>query len=407
MPPFLNLPTTSSVSFVNVIDVPSHPSLPFAASSRRSQVRAALKAYKRATEAARPSHLPQVLNSLQEYLPYIVSIDAGLSDRTVTGEELHVILRQELDSEWRPIIATSILPSRGTARLKLKGFDAEVGFALLTYAAVRVLQAREELRWLVSANHELPTDESRKECVARASAALLDANCVYSYVSSRGHEDGSSSSKRIADLSPEATQAMAKITLAEATLAIVSKDDVYFVAMVRAQNKQDTEWMFKAPTIAKSRLKLLARFCMAAAEHAQIAVGLLGSVSNRAENVKEYAELLKRVARARACRLLGQDADEAGRTAEGIGWLQAARNELQHGDSSTASAEADKKNRGFSKLKDGWKTRREEKKVEKGGDWGMDAGKSEETRVVSALLEQWEKQNNTVIASVWLTYTIN
>jgi hypothetical protein len=52
---------------------------------------------------------------------------------------------------------------------------------------------------------------------------------------------------------------------------------------------------------------------------------------------------------------------------------------------------------GFGKLKSEWKERREDRKLEKGkGDWGLDAGKSEEGRVLEWLERKWTKMNDTV-----------
>jgi hypothetical protein len=51
---------------------------------------------------------------------------------------------------------------------------------------------------------------------------------------------------------------------------------------------------------------------------------------------------------------------------------------------------------GFRGLKKEWGERREDKKVERGLDWGADAGKLEETRVIEMLEAKWTKQNDTV-----------
>jgi hypothetical protein len=51
---------------------------------------------------------------------------------------------------------------------------------------------------------------------------------------------------------------------------------------------------------------------------------------------------------------------------------------------------------GLGRLKKEWSEKREDKKVERGVNWGTDAGKLEETRVIEMLEAKWTKQNDTV-----------
>jgi hypothetical protein len=61
-------------------------------------------------------------------------------------------------------------------------------------------------------------------------------------------------------------------------------------------------------------------------------------------------------------------------------------------DSSSASSGL-----GFGKLKSEWKERREDRRLEKGkADWGLDAGRAEEGRVLEWLEKKWTKMNDTV-----------
>jgi hypothetical protein len=103
---------------------------------------------------------------------------------------------------------------------------------------------------------------------------------------------------------------------------------------------------------------------------------------------------LRRTARGKACRFLGVDAELAGRTGEGIAWLRGARMEMGF---SSGQEEAKKSSLGFSKFKKEWAEKREDKKIERGGAWGADAGRFEEGRVVDMLLGKWEKMNDTVL----------
>ncbi|KAL9062702.1 MAG: hypothetical protein Q9157_008699, partial [Trypethelium eluteriae] len=80
-----------------------------------------------------------------------------------------------------------------------------------------------------------------------------------------------------------------------------------------------------------------------------------------------------------------------GEVGEAIGWLRGARRELG------GKVDEEGKNKGLGKLKREWNGRKEDKKIEKGGDeWGLDAGKVEEERVVEWLEKKWCKVNDTM-----------
>lgn len=73
---------------------------------------------------------------------------------------------------------------------------------------------------------------------------------------------------------------------------------------------------------------------------------------------------------------------------------------MEMGFSSGQDEAAKKSSLGFSKFKKEWAEKREDKKIEKGGAWGADAGRFEEGRVVDMLLAKWEKMNDTVLISL-------
>jgi hypothetical protein len=203
--------------------------------------------------------------------------------------------------------------------------------------------------------------------------------------------------------------------MAEATLLAVLKDDAYIAACIQSRNPNDKEWMVRAPEIPKVRALLFARLCVRAAEYAEQAaagLGAVGSTSGRAGRVDEdlvrYTGVLARVARARACRFFGVDAELSGKVGEGIAWLRAARTSLGlrgASEEDTASSGGSSKG-GLSRLKREWTERREERRVNKdaGGSRsekgplgaGDDAGRDEEGRVLAMLETKWVKMNDTV-----------
>jgi hypothetical protein len=385
--PFV-LPTTSSISFTDYFSSNTHPSLPLCATTARGVLRDALKRHKRIPPASQASNLPSVHAVLNEYIPYLFALDAGLSGTSCAGEEIDLVLVKELEVEWRTTLSAS-LPGREPARIKLKSLENEIFFTLSTLAYVYSLQARAQLHTLYNA--ELPSPEQRATAIAGAMKHFLDATSIHTYLVTRA---GQWTSQPVAvDISTPVLGALAELTLAEATLITVLKDDPYPAAVLEERNKLSKDWMFKGVEMPKVRAHLFARLCLASSEHAAKAQAMLGRAPKVNESLISYVDDLRRTAKGKACRFLGVDAELAGKTGEGIAWLRGAKKELGF---AATGAEEDKKAFGFSKLKKEWREKREDTKVEKGGDWGTDAGKFEEGRVVDMLLQKWTKMNDTV-----------
>jgi hypothetical protein len=64
--------------------------------------------------------------------------------------------------------------------------------------------------------------------------------------------------------------------------------------------------------------------------------------------------------------------------------------------SSANSSSSSKTRTGLRGLKQSWQERREDKRVEKGGEWGLDGGRLEECRVVEMLDAKWDRENSAV-----------
>ncbi|KAF1969049.1 pH-response regulator protein-like protein palC [Bimuria novae-zelandiae CBS 107.79] len=392
--PFV-LPTTSSISFIDFFSSSTHPSLPNSATTARGVVRDVLKRYKRIPPSSQPSNLTTVLSALQDYIPYLFALDAGLSGTSCAGEEIDLVLVKELEVEWRSTLSSTV-PGREPLRIKLKSLESELFFTLSTLAYVYSLQARAQLHTLYNAT--LPTPEQRAAAIAAAMKHFLDANAVYTFLVNRSQQWHAQ--PPAVDISSPVLGALAELTLAEATLITVLKDDPYPAAVVEDRNKNSKDWMFKAVDIPKVRAHLFARLCLSAAEHAAKSQAMLSHARAKVDpTFSSYVDDFRRTARGKACRFLGVDAELAGKTGDGIAWLHGARKELGF---SPLAAEQDtsKKSLGFSKLKKDWAEKREDRKVEKGGAWGADAGKFEEGRVVDMLLRKWEKMNDTMSVQI-------
>ncbi|KAJ5818891.1 hypothetical protein N7474_004482 [Penicillium riverlandense] len=436
------LPTTSPLSFQSFITSSTHPSLPQSASTARHALHLALKAHKRLPRGARQdAHLPTVLSTLTEYVPYLFAISHGLSGKPIqhesstnaaprSGEEIEITLRAEIESAWRPTLssASSLLSSTpgskiGAARTRNgrvigRGIDFEIAFTLTTMGYVLSRLARIGIVDALYAS-ATPTAEQRTAAVQSAMRNLLQASAVHGLLASSPAYTVATG-LAVPDLDPATQSSLSSLALAEATLLAVLKDDAYVVACIQSRNPNDREWMVRAPEIPKVRALLFARLCVRAAEYAEQAaagLGAVGSVPGRGGRVDDdlvrYTGVLGRVSRARACRFFGVDAELAGKIGEGIAWLRAARTPLGlrggAGSSATGAEESAPAKGGLSRLKREWTERREERRIskdagggrersDKGGalDPGDDAGRDEEGRVITMLESKWVHMNDTI-----------
>ncbi|MCJ1263135.1 hypothetical protein MMC22_003005 [Lobaria immixta] len=392
MPCTFLIPTTSNVSFSPFFHSSTHPSLPLAATTQRAVLRNVLKKHKRLPAQSQWSNLGSILSALEEYIPYLFALDAGLGGNQVNGEEIDITLLKEIDLEWRTSLAARI-PGREPPRLKGKGLDYEICFVLSTLAYVSTLLAQSQLRALYAS--VTPTAEQRTGVIAKATRYLLEANSIHAYLVTRA-EDTAVSSSAI-ETTSAAQGALAQLVLAEATLLAVLKDDPYPAIVAQGRNKSDDEWKFKAPDIPKVRAHLFARLCLAAAEHAAKAEAMLnvstsGKMIRVDDGLVKYINDLRRTSKAKAYRLFGIDAELGGETAQGIAWLMGGKKELGFPD----MHEGGSKMKGLAKFKKEWTERREDKKIEKGGQWGGDGGRFEEARIIEMLDKKWNKMNDTM-----------
>ena len=355
-------------------------------------LREALKKHKRLPLQSQAAELTIILSALNEYLPYLFALDSGLSGKEVSWEEVNVILQNDIEVEWRPCLVDSIA-GRESPRVKGKGLDYELCWVLSTLAYCCSLLARVQLHSLYAST--TPSSERRGEIVTAATKHLLQANSVHNYLVGRTAEMCFPSST--VDISGSTQSGLASLALAEATLLAVLKDDPYPAIVTQDRNSNDKEWMIKAPDIPKVRAHLFARLCLAAAEHAGQAHALFSSSKgsktvNMTASIIVYAKDLRRTSRAKACRFFGIDAELGGKTGEAIAWLAGGNKELGF----VVDADKSATMKGIAKLKKNWTERKEDKKVEKGGEWGSDAGRLEEARVIEMLAKKWNKTNDTV-----------
>ena len=387
MPFAFTLPTTSALSFSSFAHTATHPSLPLTASTQRGVLRSVLKKHKRLPSLSRTSNLSTVLAALDDYLPYLLTLEAALCGKSVNGEEIDLVLQKEIDVEWRTTL-TATIPGREPPRVKGKGLDFEISFVLHTLACVHMNQARAQL--LALYGEITPSAEQRTAIVTTATKKFLEANSIYNYLALRSAEIDASSA--VLETLAQTQGALGALALAEATLLAVLKDDPYPAVVAQDRNKNDKDWMVKPPEIPKVRAHLFARLCLAATEHAGKAEAMLSASGRIDEALIKYVNDLKRTSKAKACRFFGIDADLGGETGQGIAWLTGGRKQLGF----AGIKDERSKMKGLAKFKKDWTERREDKRIEKGGDWGSDAGRLEELRVIEMLEQKWNKMNDTV-----------
>ncbi|KAM0341104.1 hypothetical protein ACHAPQ_000765 [Fusarium lateritium] len=343
--PFI-LPTTSAFAFSSSFSSDSHPSLSLNASTYRGVVRDALKKHKRLPPSSQVSNLNTVISSINGYLPYLLAVDDGLSNKGLAI----VTLKTAPVIEWRPTLSGEVVPGRERARVKISSLEHEIAFVVSTLGFSHVLTARFALQPLYSTNSEFLGVQERTNAITAATKCLLEAASVYDYLAGRGEH--ATASPPCPDVTPGTARALSSLALAEATLLAVLKDDPYPALIAQDRNKTDKEWMFKAPEIPKVRAHLYARLCLAASEHAAKALSLCSTAGSGSHKINsallKYLEDLRRTCRARACRFFGIDAE------------------------------------------------REDRRVDKEAAWGSDAGKLEEIRVLEMLDSKWNKVNDTM-----------
>ena len=384
MPYSFALPTTSILNLADYLKSDSHPSLILAAATQRSIVRSVLKNHKRLAPQLRTQNLASVLAAIDEYIPYLLALDSGLSGKPVNDEEIDVVLQKEIEVEWRSPLATSL----GTvpARVSGRGLEYEMAFVLHTRACIAGLQARMTLQAL-----ELSGDD-RKETITKAAISakdcLLYAESVHRHLSTRGTEG--QFPPAAVDISPSTQSALSNLCCAEATLMVILSQDPYPAAVLQSRDKDDREWMYKARDIPKVRASLCGRLAIRAAEYAEKALSLLGPKIQK--SFVEYVQNIRAMSKAKACRFLAIDAELGGKVGEAIAWLIAGKKHLGYKINETNDGKASS----LSKLKLEWKQRREEKKAAKGGEMVLESNKSDEVRALELLEQEFNKTNDMV-----------
>lgn len=392
MPYSFALPTTSAFSYSCFFSSDSHPSLPLAASKCRGVLRDTLKTHKRLPPAEQATHLPSVLRSLNNYLPFLIAIDQGLDSKISSDQSIDVVLKSTPTFEWRQTLSSNSIPGREKAKLKVNSLEYEIYFTLSSMAYSHTLLSRTSLYPLYNLTTALPNLEQRTLAITTATKHLLTAGSIHDFLAKCS--ENILEPPPCIDLSQSTFKALASLSLAEATLLAVLKDDPYPAVIAHGRNKCYNEWMIKSPDVRKVRVNLLARLCLAAAEHASNGLSLLNNVTPKAQGkinseLINYIEELRKCSRGKACRFFGIGAELDGQIGTAISWLKAGMRQV-------GLTSDDITKRGLKKLKKEWEEKREERRIQKESQWGNDAGRLEESRILEFLENKWSKINDLV-----------
>ncbi|KAI9806694.1 MAG: hypothetical protein M1825_006151 [Sarcosagium campestre] len=420
------LPTTSHLPIAQHYSSTSHPSLPFAASTRRSVVRDVLKRHKRLPPSSQPAHLPVVLSVLTDYLPYILALSPSiLSSPTSTSGPISITTLTSappLILEWRPTLTGP--PPALSHPLRLKFRDAstalayELRFILSTIACVHSLLALSSLSsTTASAASSSPFPDA--SAYQRATKHLLTAASLHTYLaslpppssppppaaaSSPSKAPSESQTTLPTDISPTLHTALRHLSHACATLLTVAKDDPYPIPLTTLQTATSHLIPTPAPIPSAIRAHLLARLCLASSTHASNAHALLSSLQRPQSapppaSLPLYARSLATAARARACRFLAIDCERTGEVGKALGWLGGARFYLNdHGSCSGGRPSI----AGLGRTKDKLMGR-----IKSGGGADVTAGTADpndrshspaavEAMVVESLREKWTRANDAI-----------
>lgn len=399
MPYSFVLPTTSSFAFSECFECDSHPSLPLNASTYRGVAKDALKKHKRLDSSSQVGHLSTVRDAINDYLPYVLAVERGLHDKALPNSPNGDIIRVRPKSttpsiKWRPTLSGDIIPGRDRSRVKISHIWHEIAYMMAAQGFTYSQEARAVLQPLYATSNDFLSPDQRTAAISSASKYLINSASTFKFAGQK--LEGMGLEAPCVDVSHTLLLSLSALAHAEATLLAVLKDDPYPAAVAQDRNKNDKDWMFKAPEIPKVRASLYSRLCVAAYDCAARSLSLAqASVSGGMKvdgQLLKYIENLQRTSRAKACRFLGISAELGGETAEGIGWLQVGLQEL-------GVEIKGGKGISLSSLKKELSEIMEDRRVEKERAWGADAGRLEETRVIEMLSEKWNKINDTVGSS--------
>ncbi|KAI9323247.1 hypothetical protein BX666DRAFT_34235 [Dichotomocladium elegans] len=141
-----SLPTTGAMSFVDFLgNAESYSTEISDATAQRGRVRTVLKDLKKEPQDTRDYR--HIINTLEDYLPYLVSILNCL-------ESGDLVLKKNIETSWRSTLSDHIIHTGSNApRIVCSGIYYELVFVLMTYAYAKSMQSLDYLKVIQGDNN--------------------------------------------------------------------------------------------------------------------------------------------------------------------------------------------------------------------------------------------------------------
>ncbi|GAA5798808.1 hypothetical protein HPULCUR_004214 [Helicostylum pulchrum] len=291
-----SLPTTGALSFTDYLDIDTPYSSEISdATAQRGRVRTVLKELKKETHSARDYQV--IINTIEEYLPYLVSIVNCLEKNELT-------LKKSIETSWRSTLSDHIIHTGSNApRITCTDIQYELIFVLMTYAYACSLQTNDLIKTV--------EETSNKNLYNKAADTLNTAASVFHFVATEVIPSWQQSpANRPVETVREFSVALSKMALADAQSIAINK-------------------ALDTTTISKS---LIAKLYMGVAGQYEMAYGLISSISGTQEvstDLKKYLSDGTQFYKAMAKKYLAMDANENQKMGQAVGFARDCKADLK------------------------------------------------------------------------------
>ncbi|OCB87336.1 hypothetical protein A7U60_g5475 [Sanghuangporus baumii] len=321
------LPTTGAISFSDFcVDKTSSYNMSIAdATQARANLRAALKESKH-TDGERD--FLRLVKVVDDYLPHLYGIKASFD-----AEE--IVLSSEPAFSWRSTLSANVFDS--SPRRSVPSLHADLAFTLLTYSFVLSNLARSTVASLGNYESERTISDSERkakdEKLNFAVTLLCRASGIFKYLSETAlpewEKSGSSPHSRPPDVTQQVTNALSKMSLADAQQLAIRK--------LLSKSAYDST-LSPGPPLPKSHPSpsLIAKLYLECSSLYASARALVKSPGKDSDEVtpglRHYLADAALLCSALAHKWLGVDAGENGGTLQGgaaVAFLGRAKSELE------------------------------------------------------------------------------
>ncbi|KAF7730444.1 hypothetical protein EC973_002251 [Apophysomyces ossiformis] len=318
-----SLPTTGTISFVDFLDNTGRYSAEISdATAQRGRIRTVLKGLKKEAQESRDYRL--ITNTIEDYLPYLISIVNCLEHG-----ELKLQKQKNIETSWRSTLSDHLIHTGSNApRIMCSDIHYELIFVLMTYAYACSLQSNDILK---SVQHDSASAsmQYKKACIIsekrtkeiacmimmmrtlKAADALNTAAGVFQYVANEVIPKWRQpSSNRPVETIKELSTALSKMALADAQSIAISN----------------------ALLDSKFSNSLIAKLYIGVAGQYEMSYGLISSISNGQEvssDLKKYLSDGSQFYMAMAKKHLALDAYDNNKIGEALGFLRDCKADLR------------------------------------------------------------------------------